>query len=713
MQGSPRASAGTPAPTDSSSVAAGVGVRPVPDTVPPAPARHFAHIDGLRALAVGAVVAYHAGVPFVSGGFVGVDVFFVISGFLITGLLLREVETTGRVDLPRFYARRARRLLPAAALVVLVVAGLGALLLPPISRGTLAVDVVAATLFVANWRYVAAATDYSAAAAEQSPLLHFWSLAVEEQYYLLWPLMLLGAAVAAAALTRRGRRVPARVAVGTVLAVVLVVSLWLSVTLTGSTGTTAYFGLHTRAWELATGGLVAVLLPQLARTGPRLRAAAVVLGLAAVAVSVLTFDAGTPFPGSAALLPVLGTAAVIVGGAGGTLGVTGWLESRPAATLGLLSYSWYLWHWPVLFFAGVVLGDPELAAQGRDWGLTWPLTLAAVLLSLGLAALSYHLVEQPLRFARPLVARSSLSLTLGLVLVCTGLASGAALRAAVPQDQAVVAGATDGRVVTVSQAAGDAMDPGSCHLPQSGPPDLSAECVFGDPDGDLRVLLVGDSHAEHWLPAFDEAGAELGWRVELRSRSACAFNDVQSWLGSERREYVECDEWRDAVLAHAEEQGGYDLTVLVRSTGQVEAVMLDDERVEGEAAGRAWEAATLRSIRSLREVSEQVVVLGTTPGPLTSVPECLSANDGVAAECSFDPAVRVADGAVLTAAEQRVVETLDDPAVRQVPVADLVCPDTPCQVATDEGVVLFRDGSHLTETFARSIGLPLAERLTG
>ena len=337
-------------------------------------------LEGLRAVAVILVLLYHAQVPWVSGGYVGVDVFFVLSGFLITGLLARELAATGRVDLPAFYARRARRLLPAASVTLLVTMVASALVLPPLRVPDVAGDTVAAAFYVSNMRFAIQATDYLGSALPPSPVLHFWSLGVEEQFYLFWPALLLFASGVAF----RARRVSdglRRLAI--ILAITFVLSLAISLWLTDVAQPWAFFSLPARAWELALGALLA--LPAAgrwvpARAAPWLGWAGVVM----VVLSGLVLDEATKFPGVAALLPTMGSALVIAAGlraAGLSPDAQATAASPdaqadaspdaqadapprrnlrrfavPAAVLGLaplrffgrISYSLYLWHWPIL-----------------------------------------------------------------------------------------------------------------------------------------------------------------------------------------------------------------------------------------------------------------------------------------------------------------------------------------------------------------------------
>jgi peptidoglycan/LPS O-acetylase OafA/YrhL len=288
-------------------------------------------LEGLRAVAVVLVLLYHADVPGFSGGYVGVDVFFVLSGFLITGLLLREVRRTGRVSLPNFYARRARRLLPASALVLLVTVIASVFMMPPLRVPDVSVDAAAAALYVSNMRFAFQATDYLQAEMAPSPILHFWSLGVEEQFYIFWPAIVL-------LVTRGGGNAARRI--GIVAGFIAAASFLLSLSLTQANQPWAFFSLPTRAWELGLGAFLAIGATQLTRIPARPAAAMAWVGLAMVALSGVVLSTGTPFPGVAALLPTMGSALVIAGGFRQTPFAPGrWLSKAIPRFLG----HWYIY----------------------------------------------------------------------------------------------------------------------------------------------------------------------------------------------------------------------------------------------------------------------------------------------------------------------------------------------------------------------------------
>jgi len=369
-------------------------------------------IEGLRGIAVVLVVLFHSslvvGIP---GGFIGVDVFFVISGFLITGLLLRERERSGRISLTAFYARRVRRLLPAAVVALACTLVASFIVLAPLDRASVALDAAAAALSVGNIRFALAEGDYFASIASPSPLLHFWSLAVEEQFYFVWPALVLAAS--------RGHR--PRLGAGIALVVVLGVSLAANIVVSGTAVNWAFYSLPTRAWQLSLGGLIAVAAVPLARVPLPLTTALGWIALPAIVGAAMVFDGSLAYPGAWALVPTLAAAALIVGGRN-AYGPGRLLALPPIRFLGRISYSLYLWHWPVLVL-------PLIALEAEP-----PAAMRAVLVAVavGAAWLSWRYVEEPFRTGFPTLARHPRRTVLagGSAVLAVVLASGSFAMAA-------------------------------------------------------------------------------------------------------------------------------------------------------------------------------------------------------------------------------------------------------------------------------------------
>jgi peptidoglycan/LPS O-acetylase OafA/YrhL len=685
-----------PAPRRHRPTGGGPGVTPAPE-----PARHRRDIEGLRAVAVLLVVAYHCGLPFVGGGYVGVDVFFVISGFLITGLLLREAQRTGRVSIPRFYARRAMRLLPASAVVVVATVAATALWLPPLRLSEIVSDALHTSIYAMNWRLAAIGTDYLSAEAAPSPLQHFWSLAVEEQFYLVWPLLLL-------LVVRRGGR-----GLTTVLAVLTAGSLAVSIWQTQHNAGWAYFGAHTRAWELGAGALLAVGATALRRLPPLGAKLLTGGGLGAVVVSALSYTAATPFPGYAALLPVLGTAAVIAGGCARPAGLLG---APVLQSIGRLSYSWYLWHWPALLIAPYALGRP-LAS--------WENVLVAVG-ALVLAALTYALVENPVRHLaglrdrpwRGLGAGAAISVIAAVVCVVIGSATqvaGAGTYRAAALDPATFdlhrLPATIAESVNLPSVPGNLtpeLDRAAKDKPRyyregcSGDfadAEVKKPCAYGDLSSPTTVVLFGDSHAGHWFPALEAAARQWHWKLVVVTKSACTAADGIIHLPQLKREFTECGQWR---------RDAWRYTRSLRPAMVVVASTYPSNELLGVTGSQddAWAAAWKRSIGQLSAPGSKVFFVNDTPWMAGSAPDCLSAHADEPSAC-----VRDRTSAVNMPERRRLLE--DTARAAGATVIDPMpwfC--TPAQCPPVIGnILVYRDQHHITTAYSRLLAPLLADAL--
>ena len=664
-------------------------------------------IEGLRAVAVGLVLLYHAGLPFIRGGFVGVDVFFVISGFLITGMLVREVERTGRLSLANFYARRAKRLLPAAG-VVLVAAGiLTWLFLPRTDWRDFGGDIVGSALYLINWRLADRSVDYLAEDVGASPVQHYWSLAIEEQFYLLWPFLVL-----LAAWWIRRSRMSLRLATGVALLLVAVPSLYASVVMTANDQGRAYFVTTTRLWELALGAGLAITASLWENLPRRAAVALGWIGLLAVIASGVLYSATMAWPGTAALLPTLGAAAVIASGAAAGDQGPEWVLGRGLMLwIGALSYSLYLWHWPLI-----------VAATGTGTGLPPLVGLGIVLLCVLPAWLTYLLVENPLRFSTAMSRTPRLALRVGAAFSLVGVVAGfalvqAATLSARPAGTVQVHGAEvlgdvpanyagPGDVdvivpdpVVATEDVPDAYAAG-CQAPQTSA--VVATCEYGDPSGDITVALVGDSKALQWISAFDKVGSDRGWRVVTYTKSACSFTDAVITLRGEL--YQTCTEWTNAVHERLISDRP-DLVV----TSQGRSAALNDPADVSQGESRNSMVSGLRSRwTALIDARLPVVVMRDNPGPpadVRPVYECVAERPDDLDLCTFEQAAGgSADDVQLEAAN-------DVPAVDVVDLIEYVCPGGKC-LPVIGNVLVYRQGSHLTKTFVDSLAPRLDEALT-
>ncbi len=655
---------------------------------------------------------FHAGMPGISGGYIGVDVFFVISGFLITGLLGREVADGGTVRLRRFYGARARRLLPASATVGVATAIGAVLLLPPLQARTVLGDGIASALYVGNYRFALQGTDYLAADIPPSPFQHYWSLGVEEQFYLLWPALIIATAWL-------GSRIRFRAGL---LAAVAAISFALSLAWTHSSPPWAFFSLPTRAWELAVGGLVALSAAHWQRLRTRAAAIAGWGGLGVIVLSCITLSTTTPYPGTAALLPVLGTALVI--GAGFVTSSTGagrLLCTAPMRAIGRVSYSWYLWHWPVLLLMPHLLGHRAGLAD----------RVAASVISAGLAVVTLHLVENPARFAGRLRRSPARSLALGgavtAVAVCVGVilllvvpvpvGHGTAVaaprisvaappnRTANPYDaavaqgfaqaQAAVAASVDLKAVPsnltppLADAAADKAAVFVNGCVRSWRDTGQAECATADTASTTAAVLVGDSHAAMWNPALEQVAMQRHWRLETLGKVTCPLQDLpitSPYLG---REYTECEQWRSEVTPRLQAE-------------HPRLIVLGIGRRYGADFGftsydPGWVDSLGRLVTQLRHTGATVLVLGAIPDPHSTVPACLSAHLTDASACA--PARSVAVNDVGIAAEKAATTASGG---HYADLTPLFCTAQSCPVIVGNELV-YRDDNHLTIAYAKTL----------
>jgi len=685
-------------------------------------------IEGLRGVAVLMVLVFHAGVSVLPGGFAGVDVFFVISGFLITGLLVREVELSGRVRLLAFYARRAKRLLPAASVVLLAAGLLTWAVLPRIRWAETAGDLIASAVYVVNWRLADRSVDYLAEDSVASPVQHYRSLAVEEQFYVAWPLLI----VLGAWLVRRSGAHVRRV-LGVLLAGVVVASFTWSLHLTETSPETAYFVSTTRLWELGLGGLVALAAPLLQRLTATSATLLAWCGLLAVLASTVVLGPGTAWPGSAALLPTLGAAALIAGGTRARpAGPARWLGSGPMRWVGGMSYSLYLWHWPLLIAAAAWWGRLSVW-QG----------LAVAAFSFAPSWLTRTLVENPVR-RTPVLARVPAGLAVGLACTLVGVVSGTALLqgversievaepaqavgadalAAEPQPSASSPAVPGTPPTSTAEPATPSSDPALAGPdvsrldlePESITPDpLTAtqdvpslygrgcqtevgsaqviRCDAGDPDGDRVVAAVGDSKVAQWGDVLDEVARAQGWQLRLYVRAACPWTaatvdaddpSCTRW-GAAVRERLLGDERPDVVLVSG-----------VKSTA-VDANGDRDAKAMAEGYVAYWS--------DLASVGVPVIALADTPQPgRLSVFACVADHHDDVSACTFERNSGSGTGP-LGAAVARV------PTSRMVDMNDWICPVERCPPVIGN-VLVYRQGSHLTNTYAQTLVEPLRARL--
>lgn len=674
-------------------------------------------LQGLRTLAVGLVIIYHLFPGKLPGGFIGVDIFLVISGYLIVGSLVRDLAKTGTVKLGTFYARRIRRLLPASTVVLVSVMVASVIVLPQSRWQEVARDVVASALQVQNWNQAFGSTSYESAGELVSPVQHFWSLAVEEQFYLVIPLMLLVAVAGG-----RKIKLDAKRSALWFLVVLSAASFVHSVMFSFQNHDIAYFATTTRMWELALGGLTALAFSSL-RLSSLAQVVAGWIGVAMVLVSAVSFQTTMAFPGYIALLPVVGTVLIIVAGAPAKsgydlsrFGFSRVLSLRPVTYLGDISYSLYLWHWPVIVF--------YILLKGHQPGVVGGASILA--LSLVLASLSYHLIEQRFRFGKPTVQtggrrfrprignRSAYGLAACLIVLSCISAAGPW---SVVQMKLVQAVSETASPDYPGAMAFDATKPAKVPsgIPISPDPaiamkDMSrtykdgcavydpakiadSQCRYGDLGGSKSMVLVGDSHAGQYLDPLDAMGRKHGWKVRAMVRNGCPFSAAPA--SSATATYTNCSG-----------QNAVSLKKILKQ--KPDRVVISGMTPYGYKKSLKWGWASdavlvegyVQMLRPLEEAGIKVSVIADMPYPEISIPDCVEQKGAGAAECVTvrkplkDP--------LLTAAEKvGHVQTID--------LTSHLCKGDSCPPVIGN-VLVFRD-NHMTTTFVKTLEDPLARAL--
>ena len=662
-------------------------------------------VQGLRAFAVLAVVVYHLWPAQLRGGFVGVDVFFVISGYLITGHLLREQAATGRIRLGRFWSRRAKRLLPGAFLTILAT-GAGVLLVVPSALwAQYGRELIASTVYVQNWVLAASSVDYLASDDQASPFQHFWSLSVEEQFYIALPLLLV--LVTLAVRRRVSPATTARLLLGTVI----VLSLVWSVVQTSTNPGVAYFSTVTRAWEFALGGFAATFRMPVAQSaaGHLVRSIAAVAGAVVLLVSLVVITPSTPFPGIAAAMPVVGATLLVTFGARTVVESLGALG--PVAFVGRISYSLYLWHWPLVVIVPIALGQP------LD-GVTKP---AVLVLSLLLAAATTVWFEEPLRFSGWVGAlRPRWVAALGVVSTLVVVALGSSTIAAVhvqevraasvaeqsAEDSASCFGAaarisspepcvdprlTDVRVPAPAAAEDDDANRAACWNGAFRVCRLGAESGYSK-----RLIVIGDSHSNALLGAYDAIGRDNGWRIDLAGTGGCYLTTAQQDALNDQG-VRGCNRWKQQAIRYVQEHRDQaDALVVTHSATQMAVTASTDAERDARTEAGLVDAWTQAAGDQL-----PVIAIRDNPVPRRDVVVCVSRMSGPT-DASCDQPRSEALARTDSSAEAVAQFTAAGGRGTLIDLTPYYCDRTTCP-AVIGGVLVYRDTSHITATWATSL----------
>lgn len=588
-------------------------------------------IQGLRALAALLVTIFHA--RLLPGGFIGVDIFYVISGYLITGLILREIENTGSLNLSNFYQRRIKRLLPTSVFVLFITAIVSLFVLPAITRDALGRDLFAAATYISNYLFAWWENDYQNLDATPSPFIHYWSLAVEEQFYIVWPLFIL-------LLSRYGKR-----AIFYGIAASSFLSLLLSIYQTQTSPIWAFYSLPTRAWELGFGALLLFIPDRFWRNRyiPW-------LGAIGIAVAALKFDEQTAFPGINALLPVVATALLIGSVSMWPRFFNDLSNNRFSQWLGAISYPLYLWHWPALVLPSSALGRP-LRIRER---------IFCIVLTIILAHFTSKYIEQPIRHKKIagkkiylfFAGTTIISLVAGLIISATA-------------SSIINVKGTDYKFDLIEVMQKPAVYGDNCHSNYG--ETESGYCTYGDINSKTTVVLYGDSHAAQWFPALEVLANERGFKLVSLTKSACPSVDVpRADQGAFKN--IHCEKWRAKSVARIQEL-------------RPAAVIMSSFQYFNPPNGypdenKWWSDGQIRLFDSLRGSSKHLIFISDTPRPLRDIPSCLASRNPQSCDSTEKTSVKVING----------FEKIDPTPW----LCTTICP------AIKEGYVVYRDASHIS-----------------
>ena len=604
-------------------------------------------IQGLRALAAILVTVFHA--RLLPGGFIGVDIFYVISGYLITGLILREIEKTGTLDLRSFYQRRIKRLLPTSVFVLFVTAISAWILFPPITRDALGRDLFAAATYISNYLFAWWQNDYQNLNATPSPFIHYWSLAVEEQFYLIWPIFILF-------LARYGKKV---ILGG--IAITTLGSLLFSIYLTQVAPIWAFYSLPTRAWELGFGALL-LFIPE---TKKKMRILPW-LGFFGITFASLNFNENTAFPGKNALIPVIATVVLIAS-------IKYWpplfndlSNSRVSQWLGAISYPLYLWHWPALVLPSSALGRP----------LRFYERFLCILLTIILAHFTSKYVEEPLRHKnlsprtiyKGAIVTTASSLAVG-TLIAFSTSSIITTKGDISYQFDLV------KVMEKPAVYGD-----DCHVNYG--ETKSGFCTYGDKNSSETIVLYGDSHAAQWFPTLEKLAKQRGFKLISLTKSACPAVDANRPDQGAFKQ-VHCTKWRQNSI---ERIAKIKPMAVITSSFQYFT-----PANEGVSRATWWRDGQRKLLSDLKGSTDHLIYISDTPRPLRDIPNCLASRNS-----------RVCDSTQKT----RVSIIFGFEVVNPTPwLCSSFCP------AIIDGTVAYRDASHISVEMALKLLPKLEEAL--
>jgi len=654
-----------------------------------------ADIDGLRAIAVMGVVLFHASIPGVTGGFVGVDIFFVISGYLITSILINEQDNNGRIDFINFWARRTRRLMPSALLVILATLLVSYLVLTKIDFFYAIRDAVWASIYLINWTKLFSAVQYFDEGGKDGPFLHYWSLAVEEQFYIFLAFVFFIAVAIKKFLLRVSTWSVAKIVIALVV-IASIMSFIANIYYIYEAQPIAFFSTPTRIWQLGLGAGIGFIERSNYVPSKRIREFSSWAGLLLMLTANVVLNSNFSYPGMYALLPSIGASLFIfafINGRDATLPLPSRiLSTQLPVAIGKISYSLYLWHWPVFIL---------WQAHYKTWE---PVDIVyTMLLTFALSIITYFTVENPIRFSRVLSIRPVSSLVGAVALSLGFVLAGFQVQNVIAGQSLIVLNGGDAFVAEKVRRDLPKIyrsNP-ACHLAQKDT--IMPDCVFAETNSEKSMLIFGDSHMAQWFIPFEKMAAERNMKLYSRTKSACASIDIRQWNQTWKREYTECSVWRSKIMDEIERVKP-DIVVLANSSrhGPIDE---NGDYITGQRKITALKEAELRTIERIRAAGSQVLLIQDTPWHTFDPFVCLEENTGNTNDCRTE-----ISEALRTNSPWSIDGESNVPGVHLLDMNKHFCDEEFCYVANDDHIMV-RDKHHVSKMYSEALFEPMLEEV--
>lgn len=625
---------------------------------------HRKDIQGMRALAIFLVIAAHAKIPGLSVGFIGVDIFFVISGYLITQTLLLQYDDSGKISLLTFYSHRLQRLLPALLLMVISVSFIARYTLTLNEQTNQFSEATSALLWISNIYYAFTDTDYFNLSSDTNLYLHTWSLGVEEQFYLIWPIILL-------LFCRQSKpkyQLP--------IILILIVSFIACLITSKTHPNTAFYLTPFRMWQFILGALLCINSDLVRLAITKIKNTISTTGLLLIAAPLVLMDTTSTYPGLWATLPTIGTCFLIAGGIGKVNGlIQRGLSTGVLQVIGDMSYSLYLWHWPILFLGGIYFADSGLETQFKLIGISWMI-----------AALSYYLVERPIRYNAVLRHNSQIAVPAFIFFLSIGIVSlsfwGSSAKSLLSNEEnTLYASAKIDMPVLYSMGCDDWINSSEVVI-----------CSFGVETASKTAVLMGDSIAAQWVPALIKIFTVNDWKLLVITKSSCPMIDKTIFYKRIGRYYLECTEWRNKAISMLKQLKP---NLLILGSSEAYDISVDD-----------WKKYSERFLTKISKASDLIYLIRPTPLLPFDGPRCLTQNKQSIDTCKAT--VNTNKNTALWRATTNPLENYNN--MRTVDMNDTICPLGECS-AIHYGTVIYRDSQHLTSTYVEKLTPILQSKL--